>query len=112
MAARHSIDVNITGGSVTADEPTAVTEVGFSVTATVGGATLPAQACHRVTLQNRLTADDGTTPQTESVWVLIGGVKLFELLNGVSVTVNVTNANLVSVRSFASTSLVSGAITP
>lgn len=90
----------------------AVASIGFSVTAAAGGTTLPAQACHAVNIQNRNTADDGITAQTKDIWVIVGGVKMFELTNGQSVTVKTTNANLISVMSFSGTSLVSGSIEP
>jgi hypothetical protein len=85
-------------------------DVGFSLTAAVGGTALPSTGCHHVVIQNRLTADDGVTAQTNSVWIVIGGVKVFELVNGQSADVYVTNANQVTVTSFAGTSLVSGTI--
>jgi hypothetical protein len=97
---------------VSAVAPAAVSEVGFSVTATTSGVTLPAQSCHSVHVQNRATADDGTTALTNSVWVEVGGVKLYELLPGQDVVVMVSNANLVTLRSFAGTNLVSGGIVP
>lgn len=108
MATRHEVDVRV----VNAADAHPLSDIGFSVTAVAGGTALPSQACSKVTLQNRLTADDGSTAQENSVWVEIGGVKVFELLNGVSVEVHVTDADEVTVRSFTGTSLVSGVICP
>lgn len=112
MASGKNLDGTAWAGLVVGGSAPAVSDVGFSVSAAVGGTALPNQACHSVHIQNRLTADDGVTPQTNSVWVVIGGVKVFELVNGQSCDVFITNANLVTVTSFAGTSLVSGTITP